>query len=73
MELESAILLALSLLPTVIISVVVTAVSMLIVPLFGGYVWLLRLLWVVLTLGTGLLALFDIGTLLSMRYGLPIV
>ncbi|KAJ5598377.1 Major facilitator superfamily domain general substrate transporter [Penicillium hordei] len=72
-ELESAISSALSLLPTVIISVVVAAVSMLMVPLFGGYVWLLRLSWVVLTLGTGLLALFDVGTSSSMRYGLPIL
>ncbi|KAJ5962522.1 Major facilitator superfamily domain general substrate transporter [Penicillium viridicatum] len=72
-ELESAISSALSLLPTVIISVVVAAVSMLMVPLFGGYVWILRLSWVVLTLGTGLLALFDVGTSSSMRYGLPIL
>ncbi|KAJ5415184.1 Major facilitator superfamily domain general substrate transporter [Penicillium sp. CMV-2018d] len=72
-ELESAISSALSLLPTVIISVVVAAVSMLMVPFFGGYVWLLRLSWVVLTLGIGLLALFDVGTSSSMRYGLPIL
>ncbi|KAJ2899835.1 MFS transporter [Zalerion maritima] len=72
-ELETAILSAVSLLPTVIISVVVAAVSMMMVPLFGGYVWLLRLSWVILTLGTGLLALFDVGSSSSIRYGLPIL
>lgn len=72
-ELETAILSAVSLLPTVIISVVIAAVSMMMVPLFGGYVWLLRISWVILTLGTGLLALFSVGTSSSMRYGLPIL
>ncbi|KAK3938616.1 MFS transporter [Diplogelasinospora grovesii] len=72
-ELETAILSAVSLLPTVIISVVVAAVSMMMVPLFGGYVWLLRLSWVILTLGSGLLALFDVGSSSAMRYGLPIL
>ncbi|KAI2780392.1 MFS general substrate transporter [Daldinia loculata] len=72
-ELETAISAAVSLLPTSIISVVFAAVAMMMVPLFGGYVWLLRLSWVILTLGTGLLALFDIGTSSSMRYGLPIL
>jgi hypothetical protein len=70
-ELETAILSAVSLLPTVIVSVVVAAVSMMMVPLFGGYVWLLRLSWVITTLGTGLLAIFDVGSSSSMRYGLP--
>lgn len=72
-ELETAISAAVSLLPTSIISVVFAAVAMMMVPLFGGYAWLLRLSWVILTLGTGLLALFDIGTSSSMRYGLPIL
>ncbi|KAJ6150093.1 Major facilitator superfamily domain general substrate transporter [Penicillium samsonianum] len=72
-ELETAISSALSLLPTVIISVVAAAVSMMMVPLFGGYVWILRISWVVLTLGTGLLALFGVGSSTSMRYGLPIL
>ncbi|KAJ1709263.1 putative MFS transporter [Aspergillus flavus] len=46
---------------------------MLMVPLFGGYVWVLRLAWIILTLGTGLLALFDVGSSSSMRLGLPIL
>ncbi|EHK39379.1 hypothetical protein TRIATDRAFT_296462 [Trichoderma atroviride IMI 206040] len=72
-ELESAISSAVSLLPTVIVSVFIAAVSMMMVPFFGGYVWLLRLSWVILTLGTGLLALFKLRSPLSMRYGLPIL
>lgn len=72
-QLETAILSAVSLLPTVIISVVVAAISMMLVPWFGGYVWILRLAWVILTLGTGLLALFDVGSSSSMRLGLPIL
>ncbi|OKP10714.1 hypothetical protein PENSUB_4017 [Penicillium subrubescens] len=72
-ELESPISSAVSLLPTTIISVVFAAISMMMVPLFGGYMWLLRLSWVILTLGSGLLALFDVGSSASMRYGLPIL
>ncbi|KAJ5519094.1 Major facilitator superfamily domain general substrate transporter [Penicillium expansum] len=72
-ELQTAISSAIYLLPTVIISVVVAAVSMMMVPLFGGYVWILRLSWVILTLGTGFLALFDVGSSTSVRYGLPIL
>ncbi|KAK1255546.1 hypothetical protein MKX08_009541 [Trichoderma sp. CBMAI-0020] len=72
-ELESAISSAVSLLPTVIVSVFIAAVSMMMVPFFGGYVWLLRLSWVILTLGTGLLALFKVRSPLPMRYGLPIL
>lgn len=72
-ELQTAISSAIYLLPTVIISVVVAAVSMMMVPLFGGYVWILRLSWVILTLGTGVLALFDVGSSTSVRYGLPIL
>ncbi|KAF3055168.1 putative transporter C3H1.06c [Daldinia childiae] len=72
-ELETAISAAVSLLPTSIISVVFAVVAMMMVPLFGGYVWLLRLSWVILTLGTGLLALFDVGSSSSMCYGLPIL
>lgn len=72
-QLETAILSAISLLPIVIISVVIAAASMLMVPLFGGYAWVLRLAWIILTLGTGLLALFDVGSSSSMRLGLPIL
>lgn len=72
-ELQSAIASAVYLLPTSIISVLVAAVSMMLVPLFGGYVWLLRLSWVIVTLGSGLLALFEVGSSPSMCYGLPIL
>lgn len=72
-QLETPILSAVSLLPTVITSVVFAAISMMMVPLFGGYMWLLRFSWVILTLGTGLLALFNVGSSESMRYGLPIL
>lgn len=71
--LETAIASAIYLLPTVIVSVVTTVVSMMLVPFFGGYVWLLRLSWVVTALGTGLLALFGVGSPPSMLYGLPIL
>ncbi|KAJ5198920.1 Major facilitator superfamily domain general substrate transporter [Penicillium cf. griseofulvum] len=64
---------AVSLLPTTIISVSVAAVSMMMVPLFGGYVWLLRLSWIILTLGSSLLVLFDVGSSASMFYVLPIL
>ncbi|KAF4506554.1 hypothetical protein G6O67_006625 [Ophiocordyceps sinensis] len=72
-QLQTAISAAISLLPTVILSVVVAAVLMMMVPLFGGYVWLLRLSWVMTALGTGLLALFGVGSSAPMLYGLPIL
>ncbi|RMZ82889.1 hypothetical protein DV737_g1952, partial [Chaetothyriales sp. CBS 132003] len=72
-ELKTAIKSAVFLLPTVIVSVVVAAVSMRMIPLFGGYVWLLRLSWVITALGTGLLALFTVESSSSMLYGLPIL
>jgi MFS family permease len=72
-EMEKAISSAISLLPTVIVSVFIAAVSMMMVPVFGGYVLLLRLSWIILTLGTGLLALFKVRSSLPMRYGLPIL
>ncbi|KAG8158439.1 hypothetical protein KVR01_011561 [Diaporthe batatas] len=72
-ERETAISSAIFLLPTVIVSVVVAAVSMMMVPLFGGYVWLLRLSWVTTTLGTGLLVLLNEDSSTSMLYGVPIL
>ncbi|KAJ9210963.1 hypothetical protein DTO166G4_7460 [Paecilomyces variotii] len=72
-QLETPILSAVSLLPAVITSVVFAAISMMMVPLFGGYAWLLRFSWLILTLGTGLLALFKVGSSKSMNYGLPIL
>lgn len=70
---KTAISSAIYLLPTVIVSVVVAVVSMMMVPLFGGYVWLLRISWFITVLGTGLLALFNIHSATSMLYGLPIL
>jgi MFS family permease len=64
---------AVFLLPTTIVSVLVAVVAMMMVPLFGGYVWLLRISWVITALGTGLLALFHVGSSTSMLYGLPIL
>lgn len=72
-QLETAIASAVSLLPTVITSVVLVAGSMMIVSVVGGYVWILRLGWVILTLGTGLLVLFGVGSSASMRLGLPVL
>ncbi|KAL6886852.1 major facilitator superfamily domain-containing protein [Trichoderma evansii] len=72
-KLETAVSSAVSLLPTVIVSVFIAAVSMMMVPFFGGYVWLLRLSWAILTLGTGLLALFKgIGVSLLRLNLLPV-
>ncbi|KAK7217110.1 hypothetical protein V2G26_005113 [Clonostachys chloroleuca] len=72
-QLETVISASVSLLPTVILSTIIAAVSMMMVPLFGGYVWILRLSWVILTVGTGVLALFDVSSSSAMRYGLPIL
>lgn len=72
-QLKTAIQAAVFLLPTTILSVVVAAVSMMMVPIFGGYVWLLRVAWVITAVGTGLLALFEVGSSTPMLYGLPIL
>ncbi|OAF99628.1 MFS general substrate transporter [Paraphaeosphaeria sporulosa] len=72
-QLKTAISSAIFLLPTVIISVLVTAVSMMMVPMFGGYKWLLVVSWVVTALGSGLLALFGVEFSTSVLYGLPIL
>jgi MFS family permease len=72
-QLKTAISSAVFLLPTVVVSVLVAAISMMMVPIFGGYVWLLRLSWVITALGTGLLALFEVRSSTAMLYGLPIL
>ncbi|KAF3891680.1 MFS general substrate transporter [Trichophyton interdigitale] len=72
-QLETPILSAVSLLPTVVTSVLLAATSMMMVPFFGGYVWLLRLSWIILALGTGLLALLHVESTSSMRLGVPIL
>lgn len=71
--LETAIMSAVDLLPTSILSVVLTVVSMMLVPLFGGYTRVLQISWAMLALGTGLLALYDMESSSSMRLGLPIL
>ncbi|KAF4454931.1 hypothetical protein F53441_2640 [Fusarium austroafricanum] len=71
--LETAIKSAVFLLPTSIVSVVVAVVSMMMVPLFGGYTWLLRLSWAVLAIGTGIMALFSLDSPQSMFFGLPVM
>ena len=72
-ELETAIGSAVSLLPAVITSVVFAAISMMMVSVVGGYIWIIRFAWIISMLGTGLLALFDVGSSSSMRFGLPIL
>jgi len=71
--LETAIRSAVFLLPTSITSVVIAVFSMMMVPLFGGYTWLLRLSWALLILGTGILALFQVRSSSSMLFGLPVI
>ncbi|TGO76194.1 hypothetical protein BELL_0169g00140 [Botrytis elliptica] len=72
-ELATAIRSAVTLLPTVIISVVFAAISMMMVSVVGGYVWIIRFGWIIIILGTGLLALFDVGSSSSLLFGLPIL
>ncbi|KAF7894973.1 hypothetical protein EAF00_006787 [Botryotinia globosa] len=73
MELETAIRSAVSLLPTVIISVVFAAISMMMVSVVGGYVWIIRFDWVIIVLRTRLPALFDVESSPSPLFGLPIL
>ncbi|KAJ0134567.1 Autophagy-related protein [Fusarium oxysporum f. sp. albedinis] len=60
--LETPIKSAVFLLPTSIISVFIAVISMMMVPWFGGYTWLLRFSWALLALGTGILALFNLSS-----------
>uniref|UniRef100_A0A093UY67 Putative transporter C3H1.06c n=1 Tax=Talaromyces marneffei PM1 TaxID=1077442 RepID=A0A093UY67_TALMA len=64
---------AVSLLPAVITSVAVSAGLMMTVGAVGGYIWLIRVSWVAVTVGSGLLALFNLGPSSSMRISLPIL
>ncbi|KAF7197310.1 MFS transporter L2 [Pseudocercospora fuligena] len=70
---KTAIASAVYLLPATILSLFITVVSMMLVPVFGGYVWLLRSSWVIATLGTGLLALYHTQSSPAMLHGLPIL
>ncbi|CCT75494.1 related to putative multidrug transporter [Fusarium fujikuroi IMI 58289] len=71
--LETPIKSAVFLLPTSIISVFIAVISMMMVPLFGGYTWLLRLSWALLALGTGILAILNLSSPSSMLYGIPVI
>ncbi|KAK2743552.1 hypothetical protein FQN57_004850 [Myotisia sp. PD_48] len=73
-ELQTVIGSAVSLLPTSVVSVAVAAGSMMAVAVFGGgYRWVLRLSWVMLVVGTGILVLLNLDSSSSMRLGLPIL
>lgn len=73
-ELETVIGSAVSLLPTSVTSVAVAAGSMMMIAVVGGgYRWVIRFAWIILTLGTGMLALLDLESSSSMRFGLPIL
>ena len=73
-ERETVIGSAVSLLPTSVTSVAVAAGSMMTIAVVGGgYRWVIRFAWIILTLGTGLLALLDLESTSSMRFGLPIL
>lgn len=73
-NLESPIGAAVSLLPTSVTSVAVAAGSMILISIVGGgYRWVIRTSWVLLTLGAGILTLLDLDSNSSMRLGIPIV
>lgn len=73
-ELQTVIGSAVSLIPTSIISITAAAGGVIAVGVVGrGYRWTIRLFWVIVTLGTGLLGLIDPTSSLSMRMGLPII
>ncbi len=73
-ELQTVIGSAVTLLPTSIACVIAAAGAVILVGVVGkGYVWTIRLFWVELTLGTGLLALLKSGSSRSMLLGLPVI
>ncbi|KAI1388529.1 major facilitator superfamily domain-containing protein [Hypoxylon trugodes] len=75
-ELETVIGSAVTLLPTSILSVVSAVCGVVLVGVVGrGYRWAIRLFWVLLTLGVGILGLLklDFDTSKSMRMGLPVL
>ena len=73
-QLETVIGSAVDLLPTSVLSVVVAVGSSVLVGVVGGgYRWIIWSSWIILTVGTGLLALLDQTSSSSMRLGLPII
>ncbi|RYP62764.1 hypothetical protein DL770_009536 [Monosporascus sp. CRB-9-2] len=72
--LETVIGSAVTLLPTSISSVVFAASGVIIVGVVGkGYCWTIRSFWVIMTVGTGLLALLDQQSSQAMRMGIPVL
>ncbi|KAF2715879.1 MFS general substrate transporter [Polychaeton citri CBS 116435] len=73
-NLETVIGSAVTLLPTSVVSVIVAAGSMMLVAAAGGgYTWVIRGAWVIMTLGTGLLALLNLSSSSSTWLGIPIL
>ena len=73
-KLQTAIETAVSLLPTSIISVIAAASGVIAVGLLGiGYKWSIRLFWIVVTLGSGLLGLIGPASSRSISMGLPMI
>lgn len=73
-ELQSVIASAVSILPACVVSVVVAVGAMGLVSLAGGgYTWVIRGSWIILTVGTGILALLDLGSDRSERQGYPVL
>ncbi|KAL9084074.1 MAG: hypothetical protein Q9159_005428 [Coniocarpon cinnabarinum] len=73
-QLQSVIGSAISILPASLVSVVSAVGAMGLVSLAGGgYTWAIRASWVILTVGTGILALLDLGSNRSERQGYPIL
>lgn len=73
-NLQTVIESAVTLLPTSVTSVFVAAASMVLISVVGGgYRWVIRSSWVLLTLGAGLLALLGPDSDAHIRQGLPII
>lgn len=73
-KLETVIGSAVSLTPTSVLCIIAAVGVVIIVGVVGkGYVWTIRVFWVEITLGTGLLVLLDSNSSRSMLLGLPII
>jgi MFS family permease len=73
-KLQTPIETAVTLLPTSIISVIAAASGVIAVGIMGrGYKWSIRLFWIVVTLGSGLLGLIEPASSRSICMGLPVL
>lgn len=73
-NLQSVIGSAVSILPASIVSVVAAVGAMGLVTLAGGgYTWVIRASWIILIVGTGILAMLDIDSDRSGRQGYPVL